>query len=85
MLYRVLLGSPLANIGAFARAATPAEAVSQRVVVVVPSLTIVGAVLPAGVPYWLYFVATFKADEIQLVVALLPCRKEYGYQVPFGD
>jgi hypothetical protein len=53
LLYRMLLGSALANIGACARAATPADPVSHRVGLDVPDLTIVGAVLPPGMPYWL--------------------------------
>ena len=51
LLYRMLLGSALANIGACASAATPADPVSQRVGLDVPDLTIVGAVFPPGMPY----------------------------------
>jgi hypothetical protein len=46
LLYRMLLGSALANIGASASVAT-----AQEVVVVVPELKMV--VIPALVPYWL--------------------------------
>lgn len=57
-------------------------------------MSTVGAV-PAGGPgfnpYWLKTVVRFKLGfagllaEIQVLVALFPCKNEYGYQVPFGD
>ena len=40
---------------------------------------------PGFNPYRLKLVARFKFEEIQVVVALFPCKNEYGYQVPFGD
>ena len=36
-------------------------------------------------PYWLSVVLRARLDEIQVLVALLPCRNEYGYHVPFVD
>jgi hypothetical protein len=60
LLYRGLLGSALANIGAWARANIPAGAPVHRVVVVVAPLQIVACEKPPGCWYWLKFAARHK-------------------------
>ena len=76
LLYRMLLGSALANIGACASALTV-----HKVGVSVPELTMVGAAPGGGGifrKYWLKLVPRHNpgAALIQVLVALLPWRKE---------
>src|SRR5207248_4296634 len=92
LLYRILLGSAFANNGACASVVIShkvAEGVELRIVgnIVAGEGDGDGVGEGAGlVPYRLKFVVKFKLAEIQvLVVSLLPCKYEYGYQVPFGD
>jgi hypothetical protein len=85
LLYRMLLGSALASMGACASALTV-----HKVGVSVLELRMLGSALGGGPrfsPYWLKVVARHKFDEIQVLVgvALLPCKNEYGYHCPFGD
>ncbi len=92
LLYRILLGSDLANIGDFANVV-----MSHTVAVLVPAFTTVGNTVAgdgegvgvgdgaAFVPYWLNVVETLIFAEFQVFVALFPCKNEYGYQVPFAD
>lgn len=76
----MLLGSALANIGACARVVIFHN-------VAAPELSRVGDT-PGGDgfrPYSLKVVVRFRSAEIQVLAALTPCKKEYGYQVRFGD
>lgn len=80
LLYRTLLGSAFANIGARQRVV-----ISHNVAAL--ELRIVGKVDGGEVllPYVLKTVVRLKLGLIQVLVALLPCRNEYGYQEPLGD
>ena len=81
LLYRMLLGSALASIGAGASAVTV-----QRVAV--PELSTLGDVAPGFIPYRLKLVARFKFVEIQVLLVAsgpTPCKKEYGYHCRLGD
>ncbi len=72
LLYRILLGSAFANIGASAN-------VVMSHCVTAPELRSVGEAPTGGVglrPYWLNVVLRFKFAEIQVLEALLPCRNE---------
>ena len=74
LLYRMLLGSALADIGACASVVT-----SHTVGAVVPEFKIVGAVPVGGptlIPYALKFVARYKLEAIHVLFALFPCKKE---------
>jgi hypothetical protein len=82
LLYRVLLGSALANIGAGA-----SDAMVQEVGLDVPESTMTS--FPPFIAYWLNVVARHNPGRglavIQVLVALFPCKNEYGYHWPFGD
>ena len=87
LLYRMLRGSALANIGACARAPVTSF---QGVGVSVPELTMVGNAPGGGGifrKYWLKLVPRHNPGfaVTQVLLALLPWRKEYEYHCPFGD
>ena len=76
LLYRMLLGSPLVNIGACASALTV-----HKVGVSVAELTMVGNAPGGGGifrKYWLKLVPRHKPGVavIQVLLALFPCRNE---------
>jgi hypothetical protein len=96
----MLLGSAFAIIGALAKFAIVhatgvgvADGMGVGVGPGTQAITVMGVVPGVGVgigfgltPYRLFVATRFRpVPEIHVLEALLPCKNEYGYQVPLGD